>query len=187
MDQLTPLQNSVLSLVKQYVARQSLVLEAMRELRPDFMARREHRIDSMTQEQWIELVFKFRHSQIGFWGKEQEWEYYFHGGGECRLINKVTGEYIHWGAADLNTFNLDWFVPYLQWRLKQSHDNDVKIVHAALQPTEIIKDDKYEQQRTDQYLEMRKQILPIIEQLCEKELLIGNAQRLYFTVVNNAL
>jgi uncharacterized protein DUF6896 len=144
MDQLTPLQASVLALVKQYVARQSLVLEAMRELRPDYIMRREHRDDLIDREQWVALRLKYaRVSQIGFWGKEQEWEYYFHGGGGCRLLNKVTGEYIHWDAADLNTFNLDWFVPYLQWRLKQSRDNDVEIVHAALQPTEIVGDDEH--------------------------------------------
>src|SRR5689334_9503237 len=69
MDELTPLQASVLSLVKQYVARQSLALEAMRELRPDIIARLENRVSSMTQEQWIELrLMNQRKSQIGVWG-----------------------------------------------------------------------------------------------------------------------
>ena len=186
MDQLTPLQVSVLVLVKQYVGRQSLVLEVMRELRPDIIVRLEKRVDSMTQEQWIELRLENqRKSQVGFWGKEQEWEYFFHGGG-CRLIHKQTGERINWDAGDLNTFNLDWFISHLQWHLKQSDDNeDIKIVRSALNYTEVISDE-LDTQGGHQRLKMRKQILPIVAELCEKGLLTGNAQLTHFTVVNSA-
>lgn len=77
-----------------------------------------------------------RKPQRGYWGENGEWKYFLHGGG-CRLTHRQTGERIEWDAGDLNTFNVDWFVAYLQRLLFQPSDaEDIRTVRLALQDVE---------------------------------------------------
>ena len=180
MGQLNSLQSSVFAFMKQFVARQAIVLNAMQDLRPDIVMRLENRVDP---KRWAELRLEYsRKPQIGNWGANGEWTYFFHGDG-CKLVHRETGERIQWDAGDLNEFNLDWFVDYLQWRLEQTDDNvDVKTVRSALNYPDLINNDAGVE-NFNQRLKMREEILPILEQLSEKGLLIGNAQRTHYTLI----
>lgn len=184
MNQLSSLQASVLSLVKRFVRRQSIVLDAMRDLRPDIIMPLENRGDSIY---WAELREKHtKMPQVGYWGENAEWEYFLHGGG-CRLIHRETGERIEWDAGDLNRFNVDWFVIYLQWLLKYDHNNDedIRTVRSLLQTIEVIGENPTEQ-IIKQHTRWRQQILPILEQLYENKLLSRNEQCIYYALTTQA-
>jgi hypothetical protein len=182
MNHLSSLQSSVFSLVKRFVARQVVVLDAMRDLRPDIIMPLENRGDA---ELWSKLRIEYsKKSQVGYWGECDEWEYFLHGGG-CRLTHRQTGEKIQWDAGDLNLFNVDWFVDYLQWLLAQPDDNgDITSVRSILQELKITSKNPTHQ-LMDQALQWRKQILPILDQLVEKGLLSRNNQRTHYALVDD--
>jgi len=105
-----------------------IVLEAMRELRPDKFMRA---FNMGTPQEQTELRLKsLRSVPVDLWGQNLEWEYFFHGDG-CRLINVETNERLQWNIrnGDLHRFDRFWFVDYLEWRLAfdQSHEDHVLI------------------------------------------------------------
>jgi hypothetical protein len=179
MDQLSSLQSSVVSLVKRFVGQQSIVLDAMRDLRPDIIMPLENH---GSPEEWTNLKIKYsKKSQLGYWGDNDQWEYFLHGGG-CKLTHRQTGEIIQWDAGDLNKFNVDWFVDYLQWALKQNTDEDIKTIHSIFEYIEAPTQQSREE-NLHQRLKLREQILPVLEQLHEKGLLNGNNQRTHYKLV----
>jgi hypothetical protein len=112
MVELTPIQISLYKLVEVFVARQEVVLKAMKELRPDIVARYE---GTYMPEMLAQLTLEYsRHPQTGYWGENQEWEYFLHGGG-CRLTHRTTGEPIEWDVGSLKRFDKTWFVNWLIW------------------------------------------------------------------------
>ena len=81
------LQSAVLALVQQYVNRQQLVSAIIHELRPDLVIMSEQNERTLA---WLERLKEQQGlvastPQKGYWGANQEWKYFFHGGG-CGLI-----------------------------------------------------------------------------------------------------
>lgn len=126
-----PVQTAFHVLVERFVQRQSLVLDAMKELRPDLVQWAQGKI--MMQE-WIEAMQEGEQpAQKGYWGKEDEWEYFLHGLG-CRLTHTVTQEPLEWDVGDLRTFDRFWFMHWLEWLLYQDTEiESVCVVKAWLE------------------------------------------------------
>jgi hypothetical protein len=92
----------------------------------------------------------------------------------------VTGERIEWDAGDVNQFDVDWFINYLQWLLKQADDHeDIRTVRSLFQDVEVT-----DERTREQHIQWREQIFPILEQLYEKGLLTRS--RTHYTVINKA-
>jgi hypothetical protein len=132
MDSLTPLQSILYGMIQTFCERQAIVLEAMRELRPDQVMQA---FGTGTPEERKELRLKsLRSVPVGLWGQNPEWEYFFHGRG-CRLINTETNEKLQWDLKDgnLKRFDRSWFVDYLEWRITfdQKHADHV-LIHGWL-------------------------------------------------------
>lgn len=135
---MTPLQSSIYELIKIYVERQSLVLEVLREIRPDFIIRAEGKIsDQFTRDEWQAFVRKYAsQSGHGFWGENDEWAYRQHGIG-CHLTHTVTGEIIGWDLGSLKRFDGHWFADYVYWMLNADTvvDDNINIIKAKFNPT----------------------------------------------------
>ena len=95
-------------LIQQFVQRQQLSLEVIREFRP-------HLVDSTKRRPSKEYASA---TQLGYWGKNNEWKYFLHGGG-CRVTHTITGEIVDWDAPDLYQFDPYWFAGWLAWCLSQ--------------------------------------------------------------------
>jgi hypothetical protein len=151
------LQTAVHELIKRFVERQSIVLEALRDLRPDMIMRIERR---GSPKDCTEMRQKYsKASNIGYWGKNNEWAYRLHGIG-CHLTHTKTGEIIGWDVGSLKRFDWYWFIDHLEWLLNTDIErSDVRIVRAELSASEIDRDT------------LRKLILPILEQLQEAEVI----------------
>jgi hypothetical protein len=137
MEPLTPLQSILYGMIQTFCERQSIVLEAMRELRPDQVMRA---FGIGTPEEQSELRLKsLRSVPVGLWGQNPEWEYFFHGNG-CRLINTETNEKLQWNIRDgnLRRFDRSWFVNYVEWRITfdRSHEDHVLITDWLAQQKE---------------------------------------------------
>src|SRR5260221_9955628 len=127
------LQSAMLGLVQQYVNRQQIVSEVIHQLRPDLVMLSEHVLSEQTvwTQEWQEWLERFEQQQKlvasipqrGYWGPNQEWLYFFHGGG-CKLVHVLTGEPINWNLPDLDRFDKFWFLEYLNWLLSQDTLND---------------------------------------------------------------
>jgi hypothetical protein len=121
MDDLNSIQSTLYSLVQRFVQRQAIVLEAMRDLRPDLVAEAGDEIPPQfigeNRKEYLRKFYK------GHWGKDKEWEYYLHGGG-CRLIHTVTQERIEWDAGSLLRFDRFWFANYVEWLLNQDVEDE---------------------------------------------------------------
>jgi len=103
------LEVAVLNLVKRYIARQEITLEAFRALRPAIVDADHIDCD---EEKLIDILTHYMNDPWqGHW---QEWSYYFKGAG-CRLISGKTAEIIEWDAVGINTFDRYWFVNWLEW------------------------------------------------------------------------
>lgn len=110
------LQTAVHVLVIEFVHKQSLVLQAMRDLRPDIVMRY---TGDGTPEERARLTGTLRRRPArGTWGNHNEWEYFLHGGG-CRLTHTVTCEQIEWDVGALNRFDRSWFVNYVDSMLNR--------------------------------------------------------------------
>jgi hypothetical protein len=157
------LQTAVHNLIKRFVERQSVVLEAMRDLRPDTIMRLERR---GSPKVWAELRRAYaREPNIGYWGENNEWKYRIHGLG-CHLTHTITGEVIGWDVGSLKRFDWHWFVDYLEWLLKtDDEDNNVKTIKSALQSHDINRDS------------LRAFILPVLEQLEEAGVIRARGHR----------
>jgi hypothetical protein len=112
---------AVLALIRRYVVRQQLASDAMQQLRPDLWFQTH-------QKEWTAAILaelEALQAQVagippkGYWGENDRWEYFFHGGG-CRLVHTFTGEPIDWDAPNVRRFDKFSFLNYMQWVLK--HD-----------------------------------------------------------------
>jgi hypothetical protein len=113
---LNTFQTTVYSLVERYVARQTLVRDAMSDLRPDLLVVAK---DKDSYEHLIQMTKLYSQvPQSGQWGNNKEWGYFIHGRG-TRLTHAITQEPIEWDAPDIRTFDGFWFLNYLQWLLHQ--------------------------------------------------------------------
>jgi hypothetical protein len=177
MEQLTPLQSAVLSLAKQYCERQAIVRDALRELRPHLLMPLENR---GTPKQWA-AALSIQHP-LGNWGENGEWAYFLHGIG-CRLTHNQTGEKIEWDAGDLNTFDLNWFLHWLQWRLKQTGDSEmIETVRSVLSNVDI-PEEPYRDEISKRHRVWIDQFRLIFEPLCEKGLLTTDEWHIHYTVI----
>jgi hypothetical protein len=122
---------AVYSLIKLFVERQSIVLEAIRDLRPDWIIRAEGRISKeFSKSEWQKFVLKYARSpQLGFWGKDNEWEYFLHGIG-CRMKHTTTGEPLDWDLGSLQTFHKWTFFYYVQWLIEQGENNNALFIQS---------------------------------------------------------
>ncbi len=108
---------AALTLIQRFVERQKLVLTAMQELRPNllFLGSYSGEWTSDTIDEYRRATEKVAHiPQGGYWGDNNEWRYFIHGGG-CRLVHTVTGEPINWDAPQVERFDRFWFRDYLEW------------------------------------------------------------------------
>lgn len=117
------LEVSVLNLIKRFVQRQQVTLDAFRALRPAIVDAEHITCD---EPKLIEILTQYMDDPWqGHW---HEWSYYFQGAG-CRLINGETAEIIEWEAADLNTFDRYWFVNWLEWLwMFHPQDDDLNLL-----------------------------------------------------------
>ncbi len=170
MNKLNSTELAIYTLVKRFVQRQAIVLEALKELRPDFF------IETTDENVAIILAYR-RSSQIGYWGEGKQWEYFIHGRG-CRLIHTITGEPVEWDVYDLNTFNQDWFIRHLEWLLKQKNQ-DKSLISVKVWLENKLKPSASESNYYDQ---LRKLILPLLEQLRDSGLLQRDVSQFRYTL-----
>lgn len=170
MNKLNSIELAIYTLVKRFVQRQAIVLEALKELRPDFFME--------TTDENVAIILAYRRSsQIGYWGEGKQWEYFIHGRG-CRLIHTITGEPVEWDVYDLNTFNQDWFVHHLEWLLKQTYqDESLTQVNVWLE-NEL----KPSASESNRYCQLRELILPLLEQLRDSGLLQRDDSQFRYTL-----
>lgn len=121
--QLNIIQSAVYTLVRRFVQRQQLVLDAMRAVRPDLLTE--------TADNQPRLHSTFANSR-GFWGKDKEWTYQIHGRG-CDLIHTITKEPISWNDPDITSFDPYWFINWLEWFVNQNYDEHTSIIKAKIQ------------------------------------------------------
>jgi hypothetical protein len=175
------IQSAIYSLIQSFVQRQSLVLEAISDLRPDKVMRAEHSDDSefwmqWTFESWQSFVLGFaRRPAIGDWGKNKEWEYFLHGDG-CRLIHKATRERIEWDLGSLRTFDRYWFVNHLEWLLDQNTVDEAVITVRVWYENEK----KLNLRPKPSYRPLSDAVFPVLEQLHQMGFLSQNEQ--YYTL-----
>lgn len=133
---MNPLQSSVYELIKVFVDRQSIVLEALRDLRPDFIIRAEGKVNQFIRSEWQDLVRKYSSQwPLGFWGENDEWAYRVHGFG-CHLTHTITGEIIGWDMGSLKRFDWHWFADYVDWLLETDKVNEnVDVIRKEFNPT----------------------------------------------------
>lgn len=123
---LTETQSAVLALIRRFIARQQLVFDALMDLRPHFvMFAGRHELTDEEGRQLSQLRLKYSREvpQKGYWGANNEWEYFVHGGG-CRLVHTVTKEPIEWDASDIRRFDKFWLVNYLEWLFQQQTEDE---------------------------------------------------------------
>ena len=97
-----------------FVQRQHIVYELLYDIHPDFLfdikALSDDNIDA-----FMEITEQYQHIPgSGFWGKDNEWEYWIHGRG-CRITHVITEELIEWDTPDPLVFDRDWFTKYVNW------------------------------------------------------------------------
>lgn len=108
---------AMLGFIDRFIERQQLVLEVLRDTWPHILI-----ITGQEGERSTFLdALENRDStpQSGFWGENQEWDYFIHGMG-CRLRHVETGEPIEWDSPDLQRFDRFWFTDWLMWAITQS-------------------------------------------------------------------
>jgi len=129
MQQLNTHQKAVLNLIRQFVNRQRLVFEAIRELRPTVLLS----TGAIKREDLVgKLKLRSEIPDKGLWGKNKEWEYSFHGLG-CKLTHMVTREPIEWNAPSINNFDRYWFMNWTNWYLQQnSEDSSLQSLKSLL-------------------------------------------------------
>jgi hypothetical protein len=150
------LQDAVHKLVTKFVERQAVVLDAMRDLRPDMILPPETKNNPKLQS---ELRRKYAQDKgRGYWGTNDEWEYRLHGIG-CHLTNTVTGEIIGWDLGSLKRFDGQWFVDYIEWLITHDESDSIKTIKANLKEIPVTRS------------ELRSLTFPILDELVELGLL----------------
>jgi hypothetical protein len=99
--------------IQQFVERQQIVEQALRELRPEFLLSFDDYFD------WI-MQNPASNPDSGYWGEHRAWRYSIHGHG-CRLTHIETGEPLDWNPPNVDVFNLWFFKRWLEWALTQEH------------------------------------------------------------------
>src|SRR4051812_9849804 len=105
------IEQSIYELISKFVSRQSLVFQAVKELRPHILVS----TGAISGEN-IKNTSRFDIPQTGIWGANQDWKYFLHGLG-CKLIHTETQEPIEWNAPNPNAFDKFWFANWLKWYL----------------------------------------------------------------------
>ena len=164
MDELSELQSTILSLVVAFVDRQSIVLEALRDLRPDLVMRYYDKEGTLSQLAVLRDKY-VRSASTGYWGENSEWAYFLHGPG-CRLTHVHTKEVIEWDIGSLDKFNVDWFIRHLQSLFRQEVNDDLVLVGQLLPDAYRIKE-LTDHELSDQWWAWKKLIEPILLELCE--------------------
>ena len=100
------------SLIERFVERQTLVKEAMQQLRPDLIAVHDPKKSDM--EIWHLANSCLETPNRGIWKETDSWYYTIHGGG-CRLVNTSTSEPLEWDAPEPKEFYYEWFLNWLSW------------------------------------------------------------------------
>jgi hypothetical protein len=108
------LQQAIYDLIEQFVQRQRIPCEVIKQYRP-------HLIDEITPHS-----VSLRDSHKGFWGESNEWKYSLYGGG-CRVTHVETQETIGWDAPDLLRFDRYWFVDWVHWYLKYNSQDKIAL------------------------------------------------------------
>jgi hypothetical protein len=121
MDELNDVQQLILTLIQQFVERQSIVLEAMKDLYFDPGMWLDE-----TPRSWSILSRQYSlKSPMGIWIKDSViWKYRLHGPG-CDLVNQETGEPVQWDAPNLRRFDRYWFFNWIYWWIEQNQDQAV--------------------------------------------------------------
>ena len=123
---LNDIQVAVHSLVSRFVQRQNLALAALSEIRPDLLDRPGEKPVRPTKEY-------MKSTQSGYWGDDNEWRYFIHGRG-CRLVHTKTKEPIEWDGPDVQRFDPDWFVNWLDWlRTQRDKSEAIRLIEARCQ------------------------------------------------------
>lgn len=180
---LNTIQSATYILIQKFVQRQALVLEALRDLRPDLVIRLENSSKSelpagYTRESWQALVLDYaRRPATGDWGENKEWAYFLHGNG-CRLTHKVTQERIEWDWGPLRRFDRFWFANYVKWLVDQ--DIEDKAIRTIREWYKQGADLGLEHEPT--YGPTYDAVFPILEQLCQKGLISKREQ--YYLLIN---
>jgi uncharacterized protein DUF6896 len=177
------IQLALYALIQRFVQRQSLVFEAIKDLRPDWVMEVEHEDNSefwadWTPETWQSFVLEHaRRPATGEWGENKEWEYFLHGHG-CRLTHKVTQERIEWDLGSLSTFDRSWFLNYLKSLLDQNtNDEAIATVQVWYENEKKLKPE-YKQS----YRPLHDAVFPVLEQLYQMGFLSQHQQ--YYTLVS---
>ncbi|MBZ0296044.1 MAG: hypothetical protein K8L99_26020 [Anaerolineae bacterium] len=109
----------VYELICLFVARQRLVFQALKELRPQILAS----TGAIDRQQPEPRKSIFDIPQTGYWGVNQEWKYFIHGLG-CKLVHVTTQEPIEWNAPNPKSFDKYWFINWLKWYVNHAEDRE---------------------------------------------------------------
>jgi hypothetical protein len=112
-----------LALLRAYVNRQHLVLQAVQELRPHRLRLAILLQDPSAPTSEIARLAETPESttERGYWGSNNQWRYAFHGRG-CRITHTASGETIDWDMPDVLTFDVYFFTRWLRWAASNRHD-----------------------------------------------------------------
>ncbi len=153
------------TIIERYTQRQSIVLDAMRDLRPDMILPLEGKVHPQTR---AELRRKYIYApHRGLWGENQEWEYRLHGIG-CHLTHVTTGEVIGWDVGSLKRFDWNWLVNYIIWLLKaEKNTAEMQTIRTKFQDS------------VDDVEKLRRDILPILQELESNGILRAEQENRY--------
>ncbi|MBZ0294030.1 MAG: hypothetical protein K8L99_15820 [Anaerolineae bacterium] len=170
---MNPVQAAIYALIKKFIQRQRIVLEAMRALRPDLVMRTEN---EGTPEEWARLRLEYKSKPaIGEWGS---WEYFLHGDG-CRLTHKITGEPIEWDTGDIMRFDRFWFANHLEWQLHLSvEDKNISYIRVWLQNVLGIN-----KEPSPSFGPIKDAVFPVLEELHQIGILTRHEQ--YYTLIED--
>lgn len=162
--EMNAIQSSLYSLIQRFVQRQSLVLEALRDLRPDFFMLGK---DEATSKERVRVRLEYmRRPAVGNWGENNEWDYFLHGSG-CRLTHTITHERLEWDIGSLRRFDGSWFANWLSWLIGQEiEDADVSVFRKWHESQKPLKPEN-----KPAYILFEEAVFPILEQLHEMGLL----------------
>ena len=171
MSRLEPIESAVYSLIKEYVMRQEIVLEALNDMRPDIVRRNmENYAPKDISDATVD--YYLRHP-VGMWDSNDEWDYFIHGHG-CRLTHKKTAEPIEWDTGDLKRFDKNWFLNRLMWRLESSSkDETIEIIRRNFETSDNTRE------------ALNEIISPILTRLSERNLLSDSRNQIHYRILEN--
>jgi DNA-directed RNA polymerase subunit L len=117
-------------LMEDYHDRQDIAVQAMVELRPDFIIEAAENPFTLPETaQNLKILYRHLDSkpkrgsniQSGQWNEIWEYDIRY---GSCSLVNISTREPIRWSISDPNNIDYHGFVNHLQWRLETDTENN---------------------------------------------------------------